>query len=115
MKNKYQEALSKLEDIICELSCELKEDCELYTRDTGYEEHIEILQKLVDKETPMKVNKKEFLEFDCDDDFEYFPHMTFYYKCPNRKCKLHHKYELSFDTERCPICNQLLDWGDDRG
>ena len=56
MPNKYQKALSKLENIICELSCELKKDYELYTRDTGYEEHIEILQELVDKETDKETN-----------------------------------------------------------
>lgn len=101
--NKYQEALDSLNpNLIGE---------QKYT----WRKSVEILQELVDKETPMKVNKKEFLECYCDDDFEYFPHMTFYYKCPNRKCKLHHKYELSFDTERCPICNQLLDWSDDCG
>ena len=113
MKNKYQDALFTLVTNSSQFLKENKlEDSQFME---WHNQSKDLLQELVDKETPMKVNKKEFLEFDCDDDFEYFPHMTFYYKCPNRKCKLHHKYELSFDTERCPICNQLLDWSDDRG
>ena len=112
MKNKYQDALFTLVTNSSQFLKENKlEDSQFME---WHNQSKDLLQELVDKETPMKANKKEFLEFDCDDDFEYFPHMTFYYKCPNRKCKLHHKYELSFDTERCHICNQLLDWGDDR-
>ena len=49
MKEQYQNALNELENIICELSCELKEDYELYTKDTNYEKHVYKLQELINK------------------------------------------------------------------
>ena len=105
MKNKYQEAFNEIKEHIT------RKDHWWSVQDERT--HLATLQELVDKETPMKVDKKDFLEYDCDDDdYDYFPLMTFYYRCPNRKRKLHRKYELSFETERCPICNQLLDWSD---
>ena len=110
MSNKYQEALSKLEAIICELSCELKEDYELYTRDTGYEEHIETLQELVDKETPMKA-----IIYDEKDEIVY--------KCPDCGSEVRsiqkwalddYPYHLdSGEPNRCDYCGKRIDWSDD--
>ena len=79
---------------------------------TGEEkECIKKLQELVDKETPMKVDKKHYELVDSDAG-EYFIISDYYYKCPNSKCKLHKKYEIGFEETRCPECNQLLDWSD---
>ena len=95
--NKYQIALAKLANKI-PLTDEEKE-C------------IKTLQELVDKETPMKVDKEDYMIFEnVDGDYDYFPMAIHHYKCPNPKCKLHKKYEIGFEETRCPECNQLLDW-----
>ena len=57
MKDQYQNALDELENIVCELSCELKEDYELYTRDTGYEKHVYKLQELISKNSPLTLDE----------------------------------------------------------
>lgn len=100
--NKYQEAFKRLKNDIERSNCEFNVD-----------DYLNTLKELVDKETPMKVNKKYFEIIECDDDFEYFPCVIKHYRCPNQKCKLHNRYEISFETTRCPICNQLLDWSED--
>lgn len=99
MTNKYQEALRRLKNDIERSSCEYNVD--------GY---IATLQELVDKETPMKVDKEHYKLEDCND-CDYFPVSVHLYKCPNTRCKLHRRYELCFEEKRCPECNQLLDWG----
>ena len=119
--NKYQKALNNLEDIICELSCELKQDYELYTRETGYEKYIYILQELVDKtnkydekETAKKPIKEIIFDaYDCDDrniDFEW--ERT---KCPHCDDDLINEYEdRDFeDYDYCPCCGGRLDWGNE--
>lgn len=102
--NKYQEALNNLEDIICELSCELKvnyQDYELYTRETGHEKYIYILQELVDRETPLTPTYKntyiEYKEHYLDKDYE------MKYHCP--KCD-----SIVYPIGRCSKCHQNLDW-----
>ncbi len=57
-KDLYQKALNELEDIICELLCELKEDYELYTRgDTNYEKHVYKLQELISKNSLLTIDE----------------------------------------------------------
>lgn len=97
--NKYQEALNNLEDIICELSCELKQDYELYTRETGYEKYINILQELVDKATPL---------LDKETPKKPIPFLNSFFKCGNCNGTFqNHHYQ-----NRCPDCGQKLDWSD---
>lgn len=64
-----------------------------------------ILQELVDKETPMKVDKNTkgtFPNYDKDDTY----HTT--YKCPKCNCTIH----LDWHEQRnfCPECAVKLDW-----
>lgn len=66
------------------------------------------LQELVDKETPMKVDKNtkgSFPNYDKDDTY----HTT--YKCPKCNCTIH----LDWHEERnfCSECGVKLDWGDE--
>ena len=96
MKNKYQEALIKL----------VSHNYSTRSEKNGY---INTLQELVNKETPMKVDKEHYELVDSDDG-EYFPVFVHLYKCPNTRCRLHKRYELCFEEKRCPECNQLLDW-----
>lgn len=101
--NKYQEALNNLEDIICELSCELKQDYELYTRETGYEKYINILQELVDKATPLldkETPKKVIIINHSKLGHSYATH------CPN--CN----ERVIWEDNRCLECGQKLDWSD---
>lgn len=110
MENKYQNALEEL----CSRCYVESEKCTCHARYKGGKcnnncEHRQALQELVDKETPMKVDKKHYELVDSDAG-EYFIISDYYYKCPNPKCKLHKKYELCFEEPRCPECNQLLDW-----
>lgn len=98
--NKYQEALNNLDNIICELSCELKQDYELYTRETGCEKYINILQELVDKDTPKKVSPKWRTGYDPK---LYYP-KSFY--CPS--CSRQLRSDQSYKC--CPKCGQALDW-----
>lgn len=57
MKEQYQKALNELEDIICALLCELKEDYELCTRDIGYEKHVYKLQELINKNSLLALDE----------------------------------------------------------
>lgn len=97
--SKYQEALIKLVS-------------HNYSTRSEKNEYINTLQELVNKETPMKVDKKHYKLEDCST-CDYFPVSVHLYKCPNSKCKLHKRYELCFEEKRCPECNQLLDWSVD--
>ena len=94
MNNKYQEALRKLK---------------LFLGNSPYIKELTILQELVDKETPMKVDKKSIRKLKCD---SFLVISVSYYKCPNKKCELHNNYNILEKEKRCPECNQLLDWSD---
>ena len=96
MTNKYQEALIKLVS-------------HNYSTRSEKNEYINTLLELVNKETPMEVDKEHYELVDSNAG-EYFIISFQYYKCPNKKCKLHKKYEICFEEKRCPECNQLLDW-----
>lgn len=99
--NKYQKALENV----------LKDNPKTQLTISDIHKDIGLLQELVDKETPMKVNQADYKIEDCDDaDCDYFPVAVYLYKCPNSKCKWHRKYELVKSNKRCPECNQLLDW-----
>lgn len=114
MNNKYQIALNKIirsccphchDDNGCQ-NCEIKQVCNAIAKDW-----VDTLQKLIDKETPLKVDKDDY-ELEDRTAYDYFPVYVHLYKCPNTKCKLHNGYYLSVEDERCPECNQLLDWSD---
>lgn len=108
MKNKYQKALDNVIETYQELERRVGNNPDK-VKDF---DDITTLQELVDKETPMKVNQDDYMICEnVDGDYDYFPMVIHYYSCPNKKCKLHERYELCFDEKRCPECNQLLDWG----
>ena len=97
--NKYKEALDNV----------LKDNPKTKLTTSDIHKDIRLLLKLVNKETPMKVNMNDYkLEESSDED--YFPICIEYYKCPNKKCLFHNKYELTIYNKRCSWCNQLLDW-----
>lgn len=92
--NKYQKALNRL----CIAPMRFGED--LYD---GYKEEIDLLQELVDKETPKKVKLKlqnDYVECHYVCSYE----LAF---CP--KCGL----KNDFNNNYCPNCGQKLDWSDD--
>ena len=102
--NKYQEAFNEVKEHL------LRRDHWWSTTDR--DKYLKTLQELVDKETPMKVDKNDYMICEnVDGDYDYFPMAIHHYSCPNKKCKLHERYELCFEETRCPECNQLLDWG----
>ena len=95
MINKYQEALIKLVS-------------HNYSTRSEKNEYINTLQELVNKETPMKVDKKDNKKIKCD---KFLITLVTYYKCPNKRCEFHNNYNILEEEKRCPECNQLLDWG----
>lgn len=107
-KNKYKEALENL--IHCKSitkckECHHKHLC-IMERDS------DILQELIDKETPMKVNKI------TNKEKVYFSDVAFVYsyvtlgKCPNCETYLHEENEYGDIINYCPYCGQRLDWSD---
>lgn len=70
----------------------------------------DILQELVDKETPIKVDMKDNQKIKCD---KALITLVTYYKCPNKKCEFHNNYKILVDEKRCPECGQKLYWGDE--
>ena len=108
--NKYQEALNKIVRSCCPYcyddngcqNCEIKQTCNATAKSW-----VDTLQELVDKETPMKVDKNtkgSFPNYDKDDTY----HTT--YKCPKCNCTIH----LDWHEQRnfCPECAVKLDWSD---
>ena len=96
MNNKYQIALNNIKKV--------------YVESEHYdEEDIRLIQELVDKETPMKVDIKDNKKIKCD---KLLITLVTYYKCPNKKCEFHNNYNILEEEKRCPECNQLLDWSD---
>lgn len=96
MKNKYQEALERI-------GAEKLARGELIRNDSKVEPYLNILQELVDKETPKKPNKlKEFITFDGI--------VYKIAKCPN--CKGNNKVREYVSGNRCYTCGQKLDWSD---
>ena len=95
MKNKYQ---------IVDYDDEFGADIYLYE---SYKEEFDLLQELVDKATPKKVDKNTKGIFPNNDTYLSY-HTT--YACPNCNCKLH----LDWHEKRnyCPECGQKLDWSD---
>lgn len=96
MPNKYQDALEKLINYLP------KEEFMSWGRDCEM-----LLQELVDKEIPMKVDKNtkgSFPNYDKNDTY----HTT--YECPKCNCTIH----LDWHEQRnfCPECAVKLDWSD---
>ena len=104
--NKYQEALNNIIETYQELERRVGNNSDK-VKDF---DDIAILQELVDKETPMKVDKKDNKKIKCD---KFLITLVTYYKCPNEKCELHNNYKILVDEKRCPECGQKLDWGDE--
>lgn len=78
MMNKYQEALIKLVS-------------NNYSTRSEKNEYINTLQELVNKETPMKVDKKDNKKIKCD---KFLITLVTYYKCPNKRCEFHNNYNI---------------------
>lgn len=117
--DKYQEAL----DLICDKNYELDVFLEKYPQiqtswqtSKGFSRYVEklkdfeskygnmpaeVIQELVDKETPMKPNYDKF--YDTNDGF-----FNKYY-CP--KCRHEKVFVNRFENKYCHNCGQKLDWG----
>lgn len=91
--NKYQVAFKRL-----------KNDIERGNCDYNVEPYLNVIQELVDKETPKKPKRiKEFITFDGI--------VYKIAKCPN--CKGNNKVREYVSGNRCYTCGQKLDWSDD--
>ena len=100
MPNKYQEALNEL--VHCKLITKCKE-CKHKSRCT-MERDSNIIQELVDKETPMKVIEKMYKYPDVNRT----PYVRGF-ECPNCYQRLHNRYKRPY----CAECGQKLDWSDE--
>jgi tRNA(Ile2) C34 agmatinyltransferase TiaS len=89
--NEYQKALGKLANIIIYEEEGYQEDIV-----ATYPEEVELLQKLIDKETLMKPKKEKLLNIFNQPD----------YFCP--KCN----NELGKSQNRCEECGQKIDWSE---
>lgn len=102
--NKYKEALDYIVKNSCPMKtccseCKINKSCNSLAKD-----RINILQKLVDKQTPKKPN----LEGDGYDEQGNLIYDTWI--CPS--CQKH--YELDYDEyDYCPNCGQKILWGDE--
>ena len=87
--NKYQEALNKLKNL---------GDKDLYNE--YYLEWTNVLQELVDKETPMKPKIEQ------QHDYVECHYVCSYEICLCPKCEV----KISYADEYCSKCGQKLDW-----
>ena len=95
MNNKdYQEALTNLKTYIVDYDDEFGEDIYLYE---SYKEEFDLLQELVDKETPKKTIKEPIIR----DGYRQYKNY-----CPI--CK----QELLILGNYCLHCGQAVDWSD---
>lgn len=94
--NKYQKALEGLRNVVLDSSSDGYHD----PRTVGdfYNTDIELLQELVDKETPKQPIKRHY-----EDEGE----MIYIIGCP-AGCKV----QVSSFSKRCPICGQRIKWED---
>lgn len=94
--NKYQETLNYLRML------ERKEML-FFTNQVAPQKNCDVLQELVDKATPKKVEKQEDI-LDCD---EYvYTRGT----CPNCKQWICNEYSDGYDYDFCQYCGQALSW-----
>lgn len=110
MKNKYQEALEKIMQIN---SDDFVDIGGYYAQPKWFKDNINILQELVDKETPMKVVKETINDsYDNNDRCVSFEWERI--KCPKCNEDLVNEYEdRDWDNnDICPFCGQKLDWSD---
>lgn len=82
--------------------------CQPFTK-----EELKILQELVDKETPMKVNKQANKEKVYLNDVSYVYEDVVLGECPNCETYLHEENEYGDAINYCPICGQKLDWSEE--
>ena len=104
--NEYQKAIEVIDTLLHLMCGEERED--------GYEPTMEemsnsmdLLQELVDKETPKKPEIKELIRKDNYRDGTNIPRYDWW--CPN--CNLEHMSGNNF--KYCPSCGQALDWRDE--
>lgn len=99
LENKYQVAFNRL-----------KNDIERGNCDYNVSPYLLTIQELVDKETPMKVNKI------INKERVYLSDVAFVYsdvtlgKCPNCDTYLHEENEYGDVIDYCPYCGHRLDW-----
>lgn len=106
--DKYQEALNTINQ-----SDEEKfiEDCRNYFNKYKVSPVV-IIQELINKEKPMKVNKI------INKERVYFSDVSYVYsdlalgKCPNCETYLHEENEYGDIIDYCPYWGQRLDWSD---
>lgn len=95
MKNKYQEALDKVKHYGVSKGAPV-----LLT----YEKEVDLLQKLVNKETPVKLPREA--DGYWDGELVYDTAI-----CPN--CENEFDIECEEEYRYCPYCGQKLDWSVD--
>ena len=93
--NKYQEALNKIKNY------EFKKNSWVYDIGARITPETDILQELVDKETPMKPTLRIDEKFNLK---EYFCPI-----CNKESVTINNYYPL----DRCEICGQRIDWSKD--
>lgn len=100
--NKYQEHYHMLRALFENISMFLTDDegNKLFKEENVFKS-FDILKELVEKETPMKVNR----ETDYYDDENSEDYYTYEY-CPN----CHMDYDLYEYLKYCPNCGQRLEW-----
>lgn len=103
--NKYQKALDNVIETYQELERRVGNNPDK-VKDF---DDIAILQELINKETPMKVDKKDNKKIKCD---KFLITLVTYYKCPNKRCEFHNNYNILEGKKRCDECGQKLDWSD---
>ncbi len=92
MMNKYEEAYESVYQLICELET-IKTGVDAYC---VYDEDLEVLNELVEKETP---------KMPTDIPSGHIPKQG---KCPNCGSFV----VLTCSNDRCRVCGQRLDWGE---
>ena len=102
----YRKALRELEDIICELLCDAKQENELYVRETGYEDHIYKLSELItiyeNDEAEYAISKSPD-EDPCESPVDF--------ECPKCHSIVYNSYDAYYGKKvpsYCPKCEQQL-------
>lgn len=103
MNNKYQEALYSI----------LKGNPKVNLTTSDIHKDIRLLHELVNKETPMKVNKQANKEKVYLNDVSYVYEDVVLGECPNCETYLHEVNEYGDTINYCPICGQKLDWSEE--
>ena len=106
--NKYQKAY----EILLEVWQGDKTEEEGFPDYDDINEALYEIDELVNKETPMKVNKQTNKEKSYLTDVSYVYEDVVLGKCPNCETYLHEENEYGEIIDYCPYCGQRLDWSD---